>query len=185
MYMRQEKTSERAIAEAVTRGDRKAMHALYDRYVGLAMAVALRYEPDAEEVRDVVQDSFMKVFSAISAFEYRGEGSLKGWILRIVANAAISHVKRRARITFVDDIPDMPDDTDADVLRVSPDVLTRLIGELPDGYRLVLNMYVFGQKSHKEIAARLGIGESTSASQYLRAKKLLASKIKQYIKENG
>ncbi len=185
MYMGQEKTSERTLAEAVTRGDRKAMHELYDRYVGLAMAVAMRYEPDGEEVRDVVQDSFVKVFSAIGSFCYRGEGSLRGWILRIVANEAINHVRRRARITFVEDIPDTPDDAGADVPRVPPDVLTRLIGELPDGYRLVLNMYVFGQKSHKEIAARLGIGESTSASQYLRAKKLLASKIKQYSKENG
>ena len=185
MYMGQEKTSERTLAEAVTRGDRKAMHELYDRYVGLAMAVAMRYEPDGEEVRDVVQDSFVKVFSAIGSFCYRGEGSLRGWILRIVANEAINHVRRRARITFVEDIPDPPDDAGADVLRVPPDVLTRLIGELPDGYRLVLNMYVFGQKSHKEIAAKLGIAESTSASQYLRAKKLLATKIKQYLKENG
>lgn len=183
--MGQEKTSERTLAEAVTRGDRKAMHELYDRYVGLAMAVAMRYEPDGEEARDVVQDSFVKVFSAIGSFCYRGEGSLRGWMLRIVANEAINHVRRRARITFVEDIPDTPDDAGADVLRVPPDVLTRLIGELPDGYRLVLNMYVFGQKSHKEIAAKLGIAESTSASQYLRAKKLLATKIKQYLKENG
>ncbi len=185
MYMSQEKTSERTLVEAVRNGDRKAMHELYDRYAGFAMAVALRYDPDREEARDVVQDSFVKVFSAIGSFDYRGEGSLKGWLLRIVANEAINHVKRRARITFVEDIPDTPDDTGTDVPRVPPDVLTRLIGELPDGYRLVLNMFVFGQKSHKEIAAELGIGESTSASQYLRAKKLLASKIKQYLKENG
>ncbi len=183
--MSQEKTSERTLVEAVRNGDRKAMHELYDRYAGVAMAVALRYDPDREEARDVVQDSFVKVFSAIGSFDYRGEGSLKGWLLRIVANEAINHVKRRARITFVEDIPDTPDDTGADVPRVPPDVLTRLIGELPDGYRLVLNMFVFGQKSHKEIAAELDIGESTSASQYLRAKKLLASKIKQYLKENG
>ena len=68
-----------------------------------------------------------------------------------------------------------------DVERVPPQVLTRLIGELPEGYRLVLNMYVFEQLSHKEIAERLGIKESSSASQYLRAKKLLARKINEYI----
>ena len=65
------------------------MHRLYDRYIGYVMAVGLRYVPDRDEVRDVVQDSFVKIFSSISRFEYRGEGSLKGWMLRIVANEAI------------------------------------------------------------------------------------------------
>ena len=67
------------------------------------------------------------------------------------------------------------------VEKIPPAELTKMIGELPDGYRLVLNMYVFEQLSHKEIALRLGIKESSSASQYLRAKKLLARKINDYL----
>ncbi len=62
------------------------MHRLYDRYVGYAMAVALRYVPLRDDAEDVVQDSFVKLFSGIANFEYRGEGSLKAWFLRIVAN---------------------------------------------------------------------------------------------------
>ena len=162
--------SEKQLLDDILSGSRDAMHRLYDRYIGYVMAVGLRYVPDRDEVRDVVQDSFVKIFSSISRFEYRGEGSLKGWMLRIVANEAISYAKAKTKFVFTD------------VERVPPDVLTRLIGTLPDGYRLVLNMYVFEQKSHKEIAAELGIKESTSASQYLRAKKLLATRIKNYLK---
>ena len=181
--MEQEQTTDEALWMGVKSGDRKAMHQLYSRFVGYAMAVALRYVPNRDEVRDVVQDSFVKVFSSISHFEYRGPGSLKAWILRIVANESITYVKNKSKITFIDEIPDEPAD-DPEVLRVPPEVLTRLIGELPDGYRLVLNLYVFEQKSHKEIAQQLSISESTSASQYLRAKKLLAKKINEYLKKH-
>ena len=140
--------SEKQLLDDILSGSRDAMHRLYDRYIGYVMAVGLRYVPDRDEVRDVVQDSFVKIFSSISRFEYRGEGSLKGWMLRIVANEAISYAKAKTKFVFTD----------------------------------VLNMYVFEQKSHKEIAAELGIKESTSASQYLRAKKLLATRIKNYLK---
>ena len=87
--------SEKQLLDDILSGSRDAMHLLYDRYIGYVMAVGLRYVPDRDEVRDVVQDSFVKIFSSISRFEYRGEGSLKGWMLRIVANEAISYAKAR------------------------------------------------------------------------------------------
>lgn len=178
-----EETTEKELLEEVKKGDRQAMHSLYSRYVGYAMAVALRYVPDRDEVRDVVQDSFVKVLSSVSRFEYRGEGSLKAWVTRIVANEALSYVKGKQKITFVSEIPDGPEE-DVETTLVPPKELTRMIGELPNGYRLVLNLYVFEQRSHKEIAQQLGITENTSASQYLRAKKLLAKKIKEYLKQH-
>ena len=81
-------------------------------------------------------------------------------------------------------MPDLESQDEPAVEKVPPQVLNQMIGELPDGYRVVLNMYVFDQKSHKEIAKELGIKESTSASQYLRAKKLLAKKINDYLNNN-
>ena len=176
--------SEKELLDDIRGGDRQALHRLYDRYVGYAMAVALRYVADRDDANDVLQDSFVKILSSVQKFEYRGEGSLKGWVLRIVANEAISFIKQRGRFAFVDEVPDEPECDDPEVERVPPEVLTRMIGELPDGYRVVLNLYVFGQLSHKEIAAQLGIKESSSASQFLRAKKLLARKIKDYLNEN-
>lgn len=173
--------SEKLLLHDIKGGSRAAMHRLYDRYVGYAMAVALRYVPLRDDAEDVVQDSFVKLFSGIANFEYRGEGSLKAWFLRIVANEAISFTRRQSRITFVDEVPEDVSDDEPEVERVPPAVLTKMIGELPEGYRLVLNMFVFEQRSHKEIADLLGIKESTSASQYLRAKKFLANKINEYL----
>lgn len=173
--------SEKELLKDIKTNNRQALHRLYDRYAGYAMAIARRYCPEQDDANDVVQDSFVKILTSIQRFEYRGEGSLKGWILRIVANESISFLKQKAKMTFVDSFPDCLEDEEPDVGVVPPKVLNRLIGELPDGYRLVLNMFVFEQKSHKEIAQLLGIKEVTSASQYLRAKKLLARKIKDYL----
>lgn len=175
--------SEKELLDDIKNGKRQALRRLYDRYVGYAVAVCLRYIPDRDDTNDVIQDSFVKILSSVQRFEYRGEGSLKGWVLRIVANEAISFIKHKGRFVFVDEIPDEPDDGDPQVGRVPQQVLTKMIGELPEGYRVVLNLYVFGQKSHKEIAEQLGIKESTSASQFLRAKKLLARKIQEYLKK--
>lgn len=164
------------------------MRRLYERYVGNATAVALRYEPRREDMRDVLQDSFVKIFTSIDRFEYRGEGSLKSWVTRIVANEAINHLKQQSRTLFIEnwaELPEQPDTADEagdpDIRGVPPDVLTEMIGRLPTGYRLVLNMFVFEQLSHKEIAQRLGIKADTSASQFLRAKSRLAQMIKEYL----
>lgn len=177
--------SEKELLEDIKTGNRQALHHLYNRYVGYAMAIAKRYAPERDDANDIIQESFVKILTSIQKFEYRGEGSLKGWLLRIVANESITFVKRKGRYTFVDNFPDEPDEgASPDVAKVPRNVLNRLIGELPTGYRLVLNMFVFEQKSHKEIAELLGIKEATSASQYLRAKKLLARKIKDYLNSN-
>lgn len=174
--------SEEQLVQAIQHGDRQALHRLYSRYAGYAMAVGQRYIPNHDDVQDVIQDSFIKILSSVDRFQYRGEGSLKGWILRIVANEAITFITKKSRFSFVDDIPDDVDEEAPKVNDVPPEVLTQLIGKLPEGYRVVLNMFVFEQKSHKEIAQRLNIKESTSASQYLRAKKLLAKNINEYLK---
>ena len=174
--------SEKELLDDIKKGDRNALHQLYSRYVGYAMAVGLRYVPDRDDLNDVIQDSFVKILSSVNRFEYRGEGSLKGWILRIVSNEAINFIKQKTKFSFVDEFPDEIEEQEPDVDKVPPQVLNQMISELPDGYRMVLNLYVFEQKSHKEIAEMLDIRESTSASQYLRAKKLLASKINNYLK---
>lgn len=175
--------TEHQLLEAVSSGDRQAMRRLYDRYAGYAMSTALRYIGEQEGVRDVVQDSFIKVFTTLGRFRYRGEGSLKAWINRIVANQAIDYLQERQRVTFVSDLPLETEDEAPDVERIPHDVLMRLIGQLPAGYRMVLNLYVFEQLSHRDIAQRLGIREATSASQYNRAKACLARLLNTYLKE--
>ena len=80
--------TERQLLDAILGGESQAMRRLYDRFSGYTMAIALRYVPDRDDVRDVLQDSFVSVLTSIRQFDYRGEGSLKSWVARIVANRA-------------------------------------------------------------------------------------------------
>lgn len=173
--------TEEHLLEAIRSGDRQALRRLYDRYSGAAMAVALRYVPQRDEALDVLQDGFVKVLTTVARIDYRGEGALKAWVCRIVANQAVDYLKERRCLTFVGELPDEADDEPPDVDRLPPDVLYRFIGMLPDGYRTVLNMHVFEQLPHREIARRLGISESTSASQFNRAKQKLAQLLRNYL----
>jgi RNA polymerase sigma-70 factor (ECF subfamily) len=177
--------NESQLIQKVRQGNREAMDRLYRRYAGLATAVVLRYLPSHDEAKDVLHDSFLKIFTRIGQFQFKGEGSLKAWILRICANEAIDYLRKEKKLTFSDSVPDVPDDAEPEVERVPAGVLNSMIGQLPSGYRTVLNLYVFEQLSHKEIAQRLGIKEDTSASQFSRAKRQLAKMIQEYIKKQG
>lgn len=159
---------------------------LYHRHIGYLAAVCSRYISSDEDVRDILQTSFMKIISSLDKFEWRGPGSLRAWMTRITVNESLKFLgeNEKTRKMFEgyvqeDEVVEEPD-TD----NLSADVIQGMIRELPDGYRTVFNLYVFEEKSHKEIAAMLGITESTSASQFHRAKALLASKIREYRKKH-
>lgn len=166
----------------VKQGDAMAMKTVYSTYIRYLAAICSRYIVNNEDVKDVLQDSFLKIFSGIASFEYRGRGSLKGWITKITVNETLKYLQKNNRFEFVEiseqehDKPDEEPDVDA----LPSSVLFNLIRELPDGYRTIFNLYVIENKSHKEIAKLLDIKESTSASQLHRAKSLLATKIRQY-----
>ncbi|WP_297261310.1 sigma-70 family RNA polymerase sigma factor [uncultured Prevotella sp.] len=176
---------EERLVRNIKNGDRAAMRRLYDLYSGYIMAIVMRYVPDKDDVPDVVQEAFIKIFTSIVQYEYRGEGTLKMWLSRVTANEALGFLRRKGNITFTDNIPDEPIDDEPDISQISDEALTEMIASLPEGYRVVLNLYVFGQMSHKEIADELGITPSTSASQFYHAKKMLADKIKEYNKRNA
>ena len=133
------------------------------------MAVAKRYLGEEDQVKDILQDAFIRIFQKIGTFRYRGEGSLRAWMSRIVANGALQELRRTKRLLASESLPDLPGG-----------VLQKMIQDLPDGYRTVFNLYVFEQLSHKEIASLMGIKENSSASQLLRAKARLAQEIKEY-----
>ena len=177
--------TERQLLDAIHGGERAALRRLYDRYSGYAMAIGLRYIPDCDEVRDVLQDSFVKILTGIGRFDYRGEGSLKSWVSRIVANRAIDYIKQHQRLQFTNEVPENINEEEPDVGDIPPDILDSMIGQLPTGYRVVLNLFVFEQLSHREIAQRLGITESASTSQFFRAKRTLQRMIREYIKQQS
>ena len=172
--------------EAIHGGERAALRRLYDRYSGYAMAIGLRYIPERDEVRDVLQDSFVKILTSISQFDYHGEGSLKAWVARIVSNRAVDYLREHQRFMLVSGIPDKPEEPEEpDIEKVPPEVLMEMIGQLPANYRTVLNLFVFEQWSHREIARQLGIKESTSSSLFFRAKKMLAKMINERLEVRG
>jgi RNA polymerase sigma-70 factor (ECF subfamily) len=144
--------------------------------------VASRYLGSGDSVKDLLQDVFIKVFDRFGSYRYKGEGSLKAWLSRIVVNDALHVLRKSDRLLPVENLPEPPGDEDPDVEDVPLNVLHDMIARLPDGYRTVFNLYVFEQKKHKDIAAMLGIKENSSASQLLRAKALLAKELKEYRK---
>lgn len=172
--------SEEQLIRLAQDGDNSARRELYTRYSGSVMALAMRYVADRDAACDVLQDCFVRVFTSIDRFSYRGDGSFRSWMLRIAVNLSIEYLRRNARMDMTSELPDVADDVEPDVSAVPLEEIMRMIGMLPAGYRTVFNLYVLEQKSHKEIAALLDIKESTSASQFLRAKKMLAKMIKNY-----
>ena len=140
------------------------MKALYDRYAGFLTAVCSRYIENKEDVKDLMQDSFIRIFSSIGSFEYRGEGSLKAWMSRIVINNTLKYIRdniQKGMISIDEDIPDVPDEEIPEISEIPPSVIQEMIRRLPEGYRTVFNLFVFEGKSHKEIAMLLGIKENS------------------------
>lgn len=166
--------NEESIIRRIRDGERAAMHELYADSAAYLAGVCQRYVTNQEDVKDILQDSFVQIFQRIGSFSPKNHGSLRSWMARIVANKSIDLLRKQQQLHWDSDsdignIPDEP--LDPKLVRI--ETMHQLIRQLPPGYRAVLNLYVFEQKSHKEIADMLGIKERTSASQYLRAKAML------------
>lgn len=173
--------TEKELLERIKRNDRSAMKTLYDGYSEYLSAVCSRYISDEDSRKDVLQECFIKIFTSLDKFEFRGEGSLKAWMIRIAVNESLRFIKKNAAhelIDYEENLPDIPEEPDIE--SIPDDVINSMILSLPPGYRMVFNLYVFERKSHKEIAKLLNIGESSSASQFSRAKTLLTKRIKEY-----
>lgn len=181
---RQENLSEAELLNLVRSGDASGMRAFYERYVGYLTAVCSRYVPDRAAVKDILQEAFVKVFDRIGSFEYRGEGSVRAWLHRIVVNDSLKFLRANGKMQYVEDLPDLEDEQMDSLPDVPVAVVAEMIKGLPDGYRTVFNLFVFEKKSHREIAELLGIKEDSSASQFFRARAMLAKKIKEYVKAN-
>ena len=171
------------LVERIRQKDQRAMSQLYQMYIEELSSVCYRYVPIEEDAKDVLQNSFVKIFTAIPTLDYRGEESLKAWMKKVVANEALAFLRSKNKLQFAaqDALAEeqAEDEESPDTEQITSDELHQIISELPDGYRMVLNLYVFEDYSHRQIAELLGIKESTSASQLYYAKQCLARKIKE------
>jgi RNA polymerase sigma factor (sigma-70 family) len=168
------------LANKCIEGDQRAQQKLFEMYAPKMMGVCLRYMKDHAQAEDVLQDGFVKVFTKLD--KYSGEGSLEGWVRRIMVNTALDHLRKSTKFqtnVSMDDIEyKMESDSDALGLLLEEDLL-KLIQEMPDGYKTVFNMFAIEGYSHKEIGEQLGVSENTSKSQYSRAKAYLRTKIEE------
>lgn len=158
---------------------------LYEKYSARLLAVCARYTGDRDVAEDILHDSFITIFKKLDGLDFRGEEKLYGWMRSIAVHKCIDWLRSRKRAPGpLDDAPDIPDEGGGEpegVRKIPPGVLFRMIGELPEGYRTIFNLFCLDGYSHAEIAGMLGIKEKTSSSQYFRARTMLAQKIKNYL----
>ena len=153
-------TIDNELIERLRKNDRKAMQELYGLTVRYLFAVCQRYVVNEEDVRDILQETYIKTYRNIGDFKPENGSSI---VLR-----------RKHKDAFIETSKELPDqEEDIEVERFSAEQLHNAIQQLPTGYRVVLNLYAFEDKSHKEIAQLLGIKEASSASQLHRAKNML------------
>jgi RNA polymerase sigma factor (sigma-70 family) len=173
------------------KNDRSAQQKVYTAYYGKMLGVCRRYTKDVDTAKDILQDAFIKIFDKIGGFS--GEGSLEGWIRRIVVNAAIDFIRKEKRSSSLfEDEGSIPEDEDTVPIgdeieesiydSVGMDEVLMAMDKLSPAYQMVFNLYVVENMSHKEIAATLNITEGTSKSNYAKAKmnlkKILLTELK-------
>ena len=167
--------SDEELIKGCIREDRHLQGMLYQKYADKMFAVCLRYSNTKEEAEDVLQEAFIKIFDKISKF--RQEGSFEGWMRRIMVNTALRSWDKRSRKFEPGNIDDVTEPVQAERVIDSMGVkeIMAMINKLPEGYRIVFNLFAVEGYSHKEIGKLLDINESTSRSQYARARKNLMS----------
>lgn len=175
------------ISELILRcrkGCRRAQYELYEKFAPKMFAVCLRYARDASEAEDMLQDGFIKVFANLGSF--KDLGSFEGWVRRIFVNTALEKFRKKNPMLLSSELhPNLAITRDDETVlnRLSAEELTRLIRSLPDGYRMVFNLYAVEGYSHKEIGEMLSISEGTSKSQLARARQHLQEKIRTELPE--
>ena len=156
------------------RSESKAQEVLYARYADRMLRLAMRYIKAAADAEDVMIISFTRVFGHIRTFNQRAEGSLEGWIRKIVVNESLMWLRRRHNFNLMETIDDgMPEPDLSQLAALEARDILKLIETLPIGYRTVFNLSVVEGYGHQEIAGLLEISESTSRSQLFKAKVLL------------
>ena len=163
----------------------QAQRELYQLFAPKMMALCYRYARDEANAEDIPQEGFIKIFQKINKYDDRG--SFEGWVRRIMVNTAIDHIRKQKHQQNEVEINEViSEDVSESVLdKLEAEHLYEVIQQLPTGYRLVFNLYAIEGYSHKEIGEQLNITESTSRSQYTRARAMLKRKIEElYMEQN-
>ena len=169
--------SEQKLLQDCKKGRPSAQKELYERFAPRMLGVCIRYIHDREEAEHVMIGGMVTVFEKLE--QYQGEGSLEGWVRRIMVNESLMYIRKHKNMSLEVEVEKADSEPDYSTLENSleeADLMT-LIGELPVGYRTVFNLYEIEGYNHKEIAETLGINENTSKSQLSRARKYLQNRL--------
>jgi RNA polymerase sigma-70 factor (ECF subfamily) len=160
------------IVEKCKKNNRNAQKELYDVYAPVLFGICLRYSKSTHEAEDILQEGFIKILTKIKYF--RGVGSFEGWMKKVIVNTAISHFHKNKKYNETHDIERIKDSDinreNFDNHEFTQEELLGVINKMPEGYKVIFNLYAIEGFKHKEIAEMLNITESTSKSQYSRAK---------------
>ena len=168
------------IIDKCKEGDRQAAEKIYQIFSAKMFALCLRFSKDRADAEDTLQDGFIKIFTSIG--QYTGKGSFEGWMKRIMINTAMEKFRKNSPLQIVEELPEIEDNEDIDEeVSIPEEVLADFVNQLPERYKMVFNLYVIEEMSHKDIAALLGINEGTSKSNLARAREIIKRKVKEYL----
>jgi RNA polymerase sigma-70 factor (ECF subfamily) len=175
---------EKELINQAIENNRHAQHRIYQLFSSKMLSVCRQYIKDIQQAEDLMISAFFKVFLNLKNFEHKG--SFEGWIRRIMINECISYIRVQKKVTFIEDEEYFEERFNNIESQFSVDDIQSLIDSLPEGYKMVFNLYAIEGFKHQEIAQLLGISEGTSKSQLSHARKVLQqniNKLKNY--ENG
>ncbi len=183
--MEQAANIQTAIVQRACKGDAAARAWLYQQYSKAMFNICIRMTGDRASAEDILQDAFILAFSKLE--QLKEANQFGGWVKRIVVNECIRQMKKNMHWQVLDTNYDeaVQDEPNAWWKTVDMQIIHQEIKALPQGCRQVFNLYVIEDYSHKEIASALSISESTSKSQYQRAKQLLKERINKYVAIHG
>lgn len=178
MDTKQANTGPDLLLERCRNKEPKAYKELYELYAKAMFSISMRIVNNRDEAEDILQESFLKAFKDMSRFPNRA--AFGSWIKRVVINLSLD-VVRKQKLNFLslDDADHIENDESAEEILYDAAMISECIQELPQGYRVIITLFLIEEYSHKEIAEMLKISESTSKSQYNRAKKKLISLVQQ------
>ena len=178
--------SEERIIKGCVKNDKRSQKLLYDKYASTLLGIALRYAKSKDEAEDILQDAFCKILMKIN--QYEGSGSFEGWMKRILVNTAITNYKLNVKHYYHSNLNEVSDsfikhDHFGDH-EFQMNELLSVINTLPEGYKMVFNLYAIEGYKHREIAELLGIEENTSKSQFSRARKQIQASLEKLATTN-
>lgn len=165
--------TEKELVEACLRNEPKAQEELYRRFSSVMFAICMRYGKNQENAADMLQDSFIRVFTNLKNFRF--EGSFEGWMKRVAVTTCLDWNKKVKSEPFTEDIDAAMFISSQNQIfeNLEAKSLISMLQILPAGYRTVFNLYALEGFSHAEISEMLGISESTSKTQLFKARKIL------------